>query len=75
MPFTSTDNSVDGRLQDKNSFDLAIDTALSSTQVIDGFMVKETRSLDDTINYYWTMHRQILRRHSVSLLFPSLIDD
>ncbi|THU79907.1 hypothetical protein K435DRAFT_845296 [Dendrothele bispora CBS 962.96] len=62
-----------GDSQDKNSFGLAIDTALSSTQVIDGFMVKETKSLNDTINYYRTLHRQLLHRHAGKPLhvFPS----
>ncbi|KAF5352054.1 hypothetical protein D9758_009394 [Tetrapyrgos nigripes] len=52
-----------GVYEDKNRFDLAIDTALSQTQVIDGFMVKETKSIEDTINYYWTLHRHIQHRY------------
>ncbi|KAH8813823.1 hypothetical protein DL96DRAFT_505331 [Flagelloscypha sp. PMI_526] len=37
----------------------AIDTALSSTQVCDGFMVKETKALADTVSYYQVLHRAI----------------
>ncbi len=33
-------------------YELQINTALSSTQVVDGFMVKETRNIQDTITWY-----------------------
>ncbi|KAF8338743.1 restriction endonuclease type II-like protein, partial [Cantharellus anzutake] len=40
--------------------DKAIFTALSSTQIIDGFFVKETRDLSDTIEYLVGLHETIL---------------
>ncbi|KAG8992464.1 Crossover junction endonuclease mus81 [Tulasnella sp. JGI-2019a] len=40
-----------------------IDTALSSTQVVDGFMVKETRDMNETIEYLTVMHKMIVKMH------------
>ncbi|KAK0197348.1 restriction endonuclease type II-like protein [Armillaria mellea] len=38
-------------------YELQINTALSSTQVVDGFMVKETRNTQDTITWYVGVHK------------------
>lgn len=48
-----------------NSMDKAIFTALSSTQVIEGFFLKETRDLADTIEYLVGLHSAILELHKV----------
>ncbi|KAJ7579013.1 ERCC4 domain-containing protein [Mycena floridula] len=61
---------------DRNRTDFAvqIDTALSSTQVVDGFMVKETKSVQDTVNYYAGLHEQILDAYTGDLfVLPSEI--
>ncbi|KAF8252972.1 hypothetical protein K440DRAFT_652377 [Wilcoxina mikolae CBS 423.85] len=44
---------ADGSVQD------AIDTAISSTQVVNGFFVKRTKMLDDTIRYLARMTRML----------------
>ena len=49
--------------------DKAVFTALSSTQVIDGFFLKETRDIDDTIEYLVGLHHAIVSQYHVSL-FP-----
>jgi crossover junction endonuclease MUS81 len=46
-----------------------IDSILSATQVTDGFLVKETTSIKDTINYYTILHNQIARIYAVRLRF------
>ncbi|KAF8527501.1 restriction endonuclease type II-like protein [Hysterangium stoloniferum] len=43
----------------KEYFGVQIDTARSSTQVVDGFILKETRKLSYTISYLATMHQTI----------------
>ncbi|KAL0070206.1 Crossover junction endonuclease mus81 [Marasmius tenuissimus] len=43
----------------KEGFQDSISTALSSTAVVDNFMVQETRSLQDTINHYAARHAAI----------------
>ncbi|KAK7059717.1 ERCC4 domain-containing protein [Favolaschia claudopus] len=46
-----------------------ISTALSSTQVVDGFLVKETKNLDDTIAYLATWTTELRRSHATKDLF------
>ncbi|KAG8857855.1 Crossover junction endonuclease mus81 [Tulasnella sp. 330] len=46
-----------------------IDTALSSTQVVDGFLVKETKNFKETIEYLTVMHQTIVRMHRDRDLF------
>ncbi|KAK0459485.1 uncharacterized protein EV420DRAFT_1674299 [Desarmillaria tabescens] len=41
-------------------YELQINTALSSTQVVDGFMVKETRDIKDTITWYVGVHKGLM---------------
>ncbi|KAL1677789.1 ERCC4 domain-containing protein [Schizophyllum commune] len=41
----------------------AFDTAISSTQVVDHFRVKETSHINDTIAYYTTLHAAVLDRY------------
>ncbi|SJL00151.1 uncharacterized protein ARMOST_03463 [Armillaria ostoyae] len=41
-------------------YELQINTALSSTQVVDGFMVKETRNIQDTITWYVGVHKGLM---------------
>ncbi len=50
-----------------STIDKAIFTALSSTQIVDGFFVKETRDLSDTIEYLVGLHETILKLHQVGL--------
>ncbi|CAE6476656.1 unnamed protein product [Rhizoctonia solani] len=53
-----------------------INTALSSTQVIDRFFLKETTSMEDTIDYLSNLHRAILKIHADKSLYiipPHLI--
>lgn len=42
-----------------------IATALSSTQVIEGFFLKRTMSLDDTLAYLGGLHETIVKLHEV----------
>ncbi|KIK63540.1 hypothetical protein GYMLUDRAFT_162883 [Collybiopsis luxurians FD-317 M1] len=46
--------------QDKSTFDKAIETAISQTGIIDRFLVKETKSINDTINFYVRLHRELV---------------
>ncbi|KAF7348560.1 ERCC4 domain-containing protein [Mycena venus] len=46
-----------------------ISTALSSTQVVDGFLVKETKNLQDTIAYLTTWTEELSRSHAHKDLF------
>ncbi|KAJ7150937.1 hypothetical protein C8R43DRAFT_1191528 [Mycena crocata] len=41
-----------------------INTALSSTQVVDGFMVKETKGLEDSIDYLVNLTQEICRQYT-----------
>lgn len=49
------------------TWDQQIDTALSSTQVVDGFIVKETKHIQDTIAYLTVIHQTIVKVHEVCL--------
>jgi len=52
-----------------HSMDKAVFTALSSTQIIDGFFLKETRDIDDTIEYLVGLHHTIVGQYRVCLFF------
>ncbi|KAJ7718694.1 hypothetical protein DFH07DRAFT_1011587 [Mycena maculata] len=47
----------------KKSRQKAISTTVSSTQVVDRFMVKETRSIDDTVSYLIAVTEELRRAH------------
>ncbi|KAG8887491.1 Crossover junction endonuclease mus81, partial [Tulasnella sp. 408] len=47
----------------RESYDKMIDTALSSTQIVDGFKVKETESLKETAAFLAQIHKTLLRIH------------
>lgn len=49
-------------------------TAITSLQTVDGFNVKRTLDLDDTVEYLHSMHEVIEHLHEVSgtLFLPSL---
>ncbi|KAG9048807.1 Crossover junction endonuclease mus81 [Tulasnella sp. UAMH 9824] len=47
----------------RESYDKMIDTALSSTQIVDGFKVKETESLKETAAFLAQIHKTLLRTH------------
>ncbi|KAJ7735101.1 ERCC4 domain-containing protein [Mycena maculata] len=47
----------------KADWGVQISTALSSTQVVDGFMVKETKNIDDTISYLTGLTDELKRVH------------
>ncbi|KAJ6616499.1 ERCC4 domain-containing protein [Mycena sp. CBHHK59/15] len=53
----------------KETFGVQIDTALSSTQVVDGFMVKETKNISDTIEYLTGLTEELQRTHEHKDLF------
>ncbi|KAJ7636921.1 hypothetical protein FB45DRAFT_907731 [Roridomyces roridus] len=40
-----------------------IKTSLSSTQVVDGFLVKETKNINDTISFLAGLHEELCRMH------------
>ncbi|ORY04066.1 putative DNA repair protein Mus81 [Basidiobolus meristosporus CBS 931.73] len=46
----------------------AIQTAISSTQVVDGFFLKKTDSVDESINYLSRMTRQLQSMYTESVL-------
>ncbi|KAF8306454.1 hypothetical protein DL93DRAFT_2088571 [Clavulina sp. PMI_390] len=46
------------------SMDKAVFTALSSAQIVDGFFVKETRDIEDTIEYLAGLHHTIVSHYS-----------
>ncbi len=46
-------------------YELQINTALSSTQVVDGFMVKETCNIQDTITWYVGVHKGLMDAYKV----------
>ena len=58
-----------------STMDKAIFTALSSTQIVDGFFLKETRDLSDTIEYLVGLHETILELHQVSRGAPPGLTD
>ncbi|KAJ7098269.1 ERCC4 domain-containing protein [Mycena epipterygia] len=47
----------------KEDWGAQISTALSSTQVVDGFMVKETKNINDTIAYLTGLTEELCRAH------------
>jgi crossover junction endonuclease MUS81 len=49
-----------------------IATAISSTQIVDGFFVKKTTDVNDTIEYLKTMHETIELLHKVRSSPPAL---
>ncbi|CAK5264602.1 unnamed protein product [Mycena citricolor] len=49
----------------RENWGVQINTALSSTQVVDGFLVKETKSHDDTIEYLTGLTEQLIRAHQM----------
>lgn len=51
------------------SMDKSVFTALSSTQVVDGFFLKETRDIEDTIEYVAGLHHTIVAQYHVSILY------
>jgi crossover junction endonuclease MUS81 len=53
----------------KEAFGVQISTALSSTQVVDGFMVKETKNLKDTVNYLTGLTQELIKMHEVLLVY------
>lgn len=50
----------------KEDWGVQISTALSSTQVVDGFMVKETKNINDTIAYLTGLTEELCRAHEAS---------
>ncbi|KAJ7089222.1 ERCC4 domain-containing protein [Mycena belliarum] len=58
----------DARRQ-REAYGLAINTALSSTQVVDGFMVKETKNMPDTIAYLSGLTEELRRTHQTTNLY------
>jgi crossover junction endonuclease MUS81 len=50
------------------SMDQAVFTALSSTQVVEGFFLKETRDINDTIEYLVGLHQTIVALHKVYIV-------
>lgn len=63
-PSNSTQEDYDTERIAKNWKD-QINTALSSTQVVDRFFLKETRNIEDTLDYLSGLHRTIVELHSV----------
>jgi crossover junction endonuclease MUS81 len=59
--------------QQKETWGPQISTALSSTQVIDGFLVKETKNMEDTIAYLTTWTEELCRSHAVCICRSSLL--
>ncbi|KAJ7047896.1 ERCC4 domain-containing protein [Mycena alexandri] len=53
----------------KENWGAQISTALSSTQVVDGFMVKETRNTDDTLAYLTGLTHELIHMHQHKDLF------
>lgn len=50
----------------------AIQTAMSSTQVVDGFFLKRTASIDDTIEYLVTLNTMVQKMYEVKSMARSL---
>ena len=44
----------------------AVQTALASTQVVDGFFVKHTTSIDETIDYLGRLTNALKKEYEVS---------
>ncbi|KAK1220727.1 Crossover junction endonuclease mus81 [Marasmius sp. AFHP31] len=60
----------------REGFQDSISTALSSTAVVDNFMVQETRSLQDTINHYAARHaavQKFYKDQDLLVLPPDLV--
>ncbi|KAJ7056242.1 ERCC4 domain-containing protein [Mycena amicta] len=55
--------------QNREEWGVQISTALSSTQVVDGFLVKETKSIHDTVSYLAGLTQEIAREHKVLFLY------
>ncbi|KAG8933721.1 Crossover junction endonuclease mus81 [Tulasnella sp. 417] len=47
----------------RENYEKMINTALSSTQIVDGFKVKETESLKETAAFLAQIHKTLLRTH------------
>lgn len=45
----------------------AIQTAMSSTQVVDGFFLKRTASISDTVDYLVNITKMVQKMYEVSL--------
>ncbi|KAJ6572086.1 hypothetical protein B0H19DRAFT_1132517 [Mycena capillaripes] len=58
----------DARRQ-KEGYGPQISTAVSSTQVVDGFMVKETKNMNDTIAYLTGLTEELCRAHETKDLY------
>ena len=58
------------KYRDNDTTAQMLDTALSSTSVVDGFFVKEARSDKDVPAYLAQLHRTIVEKHRVSLDIP-----
>lgn len=43
----------------------AIQTAMSSTQIVDGFFLKRTASIDETVDYLVTLNRMVKKMYEV----------
>lgn len=52
--------------QKRETYGKMIDTAMSSTQVVDGFMVKETAGAKETMAFLATMHKTLVKVYKVS---------
>ncbi|KAJ7054517.1 ERCC4 domain-containing protein [Mycena amicta] len=55
--------------QNREEWGVQISTALSSTQVVDGFLVKETKSIHDTVSYLAGLTQEIAREHKTKDLY------
>ncbi|KAJ7669347.1 ERCC4 domain-containing protein [Mycena polygramma] len=53
----------------REGYAVQIDTALSSTQVVDGFLVKETKHMNDTIAYLANLTEELIREHTMKNLY------
>ncbi|PUU79074.1 hypothetical protein B9Z19DRAFT_1082637 [Tuber borchii] len=59
------------------AMEAAMDTAISSTQVVDGFFVKRTGKLDDTIRYLVRMTKRLAKEYEtkdLNLIPDNLLD-
>jgi crossover junction endonuclease MUS81 len=54
----------DSRRQ-RDEYGVQISTALSSTQVVDGFLVKQTKNFEDTMAYLTGLTEELGRAHAV----------
>lgn len=53
----------------------AIQTAMSSTQVVDGFFLKRTASISDTVDYLVNITKMVQKMYEVSLVIGICIYD